>query len=174
MRSVSMQIRKQDQDVSLIWLDGEIIKRPFFHIKFPSQKVKLSTPITLANCISLCLPAHSCCCFKRGKKGCNKLQHFLPYLSYKMDKYFLILFYFSLQPSKILAAKTSLLTRLAIPSLVLFFYWFFSYFSAYILTGAQTVLPECFVLQFGHLKYLRAIFFKYLFPCCLAGSVPRY
>lgn len=120
MRSVSMQIRKQDQDISHTWLDEEIIKRPFFHMKFPSQKVKLSTPITFANCISVCLPAHCCCCFQRKKEKKQMITSSPTSVIQDGQTFSNLTLVFS-TALKILAAKTSLLTWLAIPRLFFFF-----------------------------------------------------
>lgn len=91
-----------------------------------------------------------------------------------MDKYFLILLYFSLQHSKILAAKTSLLTWLAIPRLFLFFLLVLIFLS--LQTDKSTsCVARMFVLKCGHLKhFLMCDFLKYISLCCLAGPVPKY
>lgn len=91
-----------------------------------------------------------------------------------MDKYFLILLYFSLQHSKILAAKTSLLTWLAIPRLFLFFLLVLIFLS--LQTDKSTsCVARMFVLKCGHLKYfLMCDFLKYISLCCLAGPVPKH
>lgn len=91
-----------------------------------------------------------------------------------MDKYFLILLYFSLQHSKILAAKTSLLTWLAIPRLFLFFLLVLV-FSSLQTDKSTSCVARMFVLKCGHLKYfLMCDFLKYISLCCLPGPMPKY